>query len=762
VAQDPTVPVIPVHLDEPTLSGAVAPAAAPSRRGWTDGAAWGAAVGVVVAMVGHVGASPWDVLLGVVLGGLALALVDGVVAAVRAAVRLLVRRRFPGLAARLGRARTIRVSFPLTGLVLVLGPWLAPARLFGIVNAGAAGSLVVVATTIVGAALGWASGRRSRTTGLVALSAIAVGAVPLLWLADAGAGAGVVAPMTPAPVAALDLPDPGAPGPFTVRTATYGSGVNPHRPAFGAAATLTTEPLDGRGVAPTFGWAHRVHVRLATGASPDRLPIDATVWYPAEAEAAPLVLVVHGNHALSQASDPGYAYLGRHLASHGYVVASVDENFLNGSVAGDGRGTEQPLRVRVLLEHLRAWAAWASDGGPFDGRVDLEQVALIGHSRGGEAAAHAAAIARDPSQAPGPDWPALDDAVQVRAVVAIMPSDGGWEPAAGPRRLRDVSYLVLGAGLDGDATTWQGLAQYHRIDLTPGPSSFAAFAYLQRANHGQANTVWGRNDQGWLESAILDRGGLLVGEEQRRATRMLVTAFLDAALRGEDGSRAVFTRPDAARAWLPDDVVVTGYRDGSSRALRRSRPEAGESATVAGGDVDVLTLRARDGERSLGTTAVRLTWPAGAATTLRYAVADGDPAPHPGDVLSVAYGSADLAAPARLEVEVADRDGVRASLPVDLTTALRPPLPARVAKLPTVAARYGVGAAFAWPAEYLLQTYELPLSAFATAQPELDLDRLATVTIRPETGRAAEVHVGEVAFRHRTAGELAATGDRAG
>jgi dienelactone hydrolase len=749
----------PDLVAEPRPPEATLPAPSSQPRGWADGAAWGAAVGVAVAMAGLLGSSPWDVLLGVVLGVLSLALVDGIVALVRAVVRVLIRRRFARVADRLARTRTTRLSFPLTGLLLMLGPCVAPQTPLAVITVGAAGSIVIVLTTAVGAVLGRARRRRSAAAVGVALVAVVLAFVPLTWLAGAGAGSGIVAAPTPTTSATLNLPDPGVPGPFAVSTATYGSGVNPHRPAFGDDATRRTVPVDGSAdVAAVFNPFHRLHVRLATGATPDRLPIDGTVWFPAEVEAAPLVLVVHGNHALNHASDPGFAYLGRHLASHGYVVVSVDQNFLNGSKLGDGRGAEQPLRVRILLEHLRVWERWASDGGPFDGRVDLQRVALIGHSRGGEAVVHAAAIAQDPSLVPDPTWPVLDDHVRVEAVAALMPSDGQWQQG-GPRRLDDTSYLVLGAGLDGDVTTWQGLAQYHRVDLTSDGRHFAAFAYLQRANHGQANTVWGRDDLGWLNSAILDRGGLLGGEEQRRATQVLLTAFLDAALQGEDGSRGVFTRPDAARGWLPEDVLVTGYRDATTLPLQRTRPDAAASDTNDS-TVDVLTLRARDGEQSLGTAAVRLSWRAGAAPTLHFAVPD-DPGLQPDDVLSIAYGAAELGDPPRLTVEVEDADGVHVALPIDLTTALRPPLPARVAKLPALAARYGMAAEFVWPAEQLLQTYELPLAALVAKRPALHLDRLVAVTLRPETDGPASVHLGKVAFRHRTAAEVLATDDAA-
>jgi hypothetical protein len=67
------------------------------------------------------------------------------------------------------------------------------------------------------------------------------------------------------------------------------------------------------------------------------------------------VLIVHGNHAMSRPSEPGNAYLGEHLASHGYLVAAIDEKCLNGLFFCDGQFAELPLRAWLILQHLQAW-----------------------------------------------------------------------------------------------------------------------------------------------------------------------------------------------------------------------------------------------------------------------------------------------------------------------------------------------------------------------------------------------------------------------
>ena len=93
------------------------------------------------------------------------------------------------------------------------------------------------------------------------------------------------------------------------------------------------------------------------------------------------MLIVHGNHDMKDFSDPGYAYLGELMASRGFILASVDENFLNGNIRG-----ENDARGWMLLQHLKAWRAFNdSAGSPFYHKVDMGNIALMGHSRGGEA-----------------------------------------------------------------------------------------------------------------------------------------------------------------------------------------------------------------------------------------------------------------------------------------------------------------------------------------------------------------------------------------
>jgi len=68
------------------------------------------------------------------------------------------------------------------------------------------------------------------------------------WLLDDGSPA-VMPPRASTAVGPLDMPDPSQPGPYNVRTLTYGSGDDRHRPEYGVDADLVTAPVDGSALA---------------------------------------------------------------------------------------------------------------------------------------------------------------------------------------------------------------------------------------------------------------------------------------------------------------------------------------------------------------------------------------------------------------------------------------------------------------------------------------------------------------------------------
>ncbi|MCL1964462.1 MAG: hypothetical protein FWF69_05305 [Firmicutes bacterium] len=398
--------------------------------------------------------------------------------------------------------------------------------------------------------------------GALALSILAlmVWPGPALKLSDRPAKATLALPYAErANNTATALDDPSAPGDHAYSVYYY------------ATPGQKIEPYPGREAIPTQtvnasellnGWNFMRTSQLGFG--PDALPLNAQVWMPEGKGPFPLTLIVHGNHDSADRSDGGYAYLGGLLASRGIIAASVDENFLNSSMVYDlfifaGLKRENDARAFLLLEHLRQWHAWNADASsPFFGRVDFENLALIGHSRGGEAAAVAASFAQL-GHYPDNGMLRFDYPFQIKTIVAIAPVHGQYNPAGLEVGLRNVNYLVLHGEHDMDVMSFMGANMYRRADVSD--EGIKAQIWMQYANHGQFNSAWGASDYTGLQNWAFNGKLLMPMEEQQQAAKVFIGAFLEATLLGKEEYTALFKHFAQGAQWLPPAVYVTDYAD---------------------------------------------------------------------------------------------------------------------------------------------------------------------------------------------------------
>ena len=604
----------------------------------------------------------------------------------------------------------------------------------------------------------------------------------------------------------LDAENPARFGPHAVRTLYYGSGTDKNRPEYRDSVAVVTEPVDASKFV-SLGGSAKSRNRY-WGFSPDSFPLNGRVWYPDAPGPRPLVLVVHGNHDMRDFSDPGYDWLGELLASRGYVLASVDMNFVNGGIRD-----ENDARGWLLLKHLQAWQEFTDDeDGPLHGVADMNRIALIGHSRGGEAVGHAAAFNRLTRY---PDDASLefDFGFSIRAVVAIAPVDGQYLPANQRVPVENVNYLVFHGSHDGDVTSFHGLRQFNRVRFTDGGDWFKSAVYVYRANHGQWNTVWGAHDNGPRSGRILELDGLLAPEDQREFGRVFVSAFLDVALKGDDRYRPLFRDHRVGGGWLPKTMYVTRFKDSSFRPLadfeedidvttgtaegvsllgkgfstwKESRLElrsANRSATSSSQLDQAVWLgwnnayKDRDGEPAPPAMfAITLPpglaerWQTGPESTLELHVAGLDEEPGPRDRPNSVEdgdrrapqekrnaGAEDEAAsdddkpPLDLTVEASDAEGDAARVALSGYGPLRRPLTIRIYRR-----RDQEDDRFENPWETILQHFSIPLSDLALANPAFDPETLRSVQLVFDRSSAGTVVVDDIGLSRMHPGFLAA------
>jgi dienelactone hydrolase len=660
---------------------------------------------------------------------------------------------------------TILRKLPRLAAGFVVGAFLFLVALFWFDSLGywTAGALLLIECTLGAAiatvlAAGWRGAARNKRVVSIAIGVLALAAN--VWLVRFLRSDGIdeellrlekkTAGAKPPPLAA---PDPSAPGPFGVKTLFYGSGTDLRRPEYGNSVAIRTGTRDASAFFKDFtGWKPFLRRRY-WGFGMDKLPLNGRVWYPDGAGRFPLVLIVHGNHEMTEFSDPGYRYLGELLASRGFIVASIDENFFNLGYFHDVP-KQQAARGWLLLEHLRIWREWNSTGGnPFYGKVDVENVALIGHSRGGEAVATAALFNRL-SFYPDDATIRFHYGFPIKSVIAIAPVDGQYKPAGQWRVMEDVNYFTLQGANDADMSSFEGSRQWDHIRFTGAGSYFKSELYVYRANHGQFNTVWGRTDAAAPRNWFLNLRPLLTGDEQRRIAKVYLSAFLEATLHNRREYVPLFEDYRRARQWLPDTLYVNRYLDSSNTVIANFNEDADvTTTTVPGGRLAGKNLAVwregripfRDGNReyngvSLGwnrsheKASYSITLPPGFATaqtvlTLSIAAQEDDDA-EPDEK----PGTTDFT------VAMESNDGAVARLPLSRFGILLPPIKVRFMKLEPLDRKF-----YKSPSEPVFQSIRLPLRSFAAQNARFDITKLKTV--RFEFDRTpSRVIVSEIGF----------------
>lgn len=316
----------------------------------------------------------------------------------------------------------------------------------------------------------------------------------------------------------------------------------------------------------------------------------------------PLVLFIPGRHAVCyDPDDPeaastrwpctgrfdevpthlGHHYLQQVLASQGHTTVSVGVNGVNAQddALGDG-GAD--ARARVVLRHLDHWVGLARDR-----QVDLDQVILVGHSRGGEGASRAAT--RIPLSAP----------YRVAGQVLLAPTNFATNTAP------YVPTVTVLPSCDGDVADLQGQRYTDTSrDVMTDDTSLKSSVLVMGANHNFFNTEW---TPGVSAAPSVDDWGGPADQPCGRRTperltapeqRAVGTVYVAGAVGLFTGQVEYLPLFDGSAATTPSvgDADVRSHAMGGGRDVRRPGIEATPTTSSGGARARLCTGRVGSGQ----------------------------------------------------------------------------------------------------------------------------------------------------------------------
>jgi hypothetical protein len=303
--------------------------------------------------------------------------------------------------------------------------------------------------------------------------------------------AGLFALVSIAPAFSVEAPDPTKAGPYTAKSGEYR-----FAPQVDNSVTpfATTEvwarvwyPTNKSGLLPLAVFLHGNH--STCGHMVGSVRVDDKADYSTTGK-CPTGYVVTPNHA-------GYDYIGKLLATQGYLVVSINANRGITAAPEDQRENDPGLilrRGRMILRHLQLLSTWHRNGGApasvgfnFKSRVDFSKIVIMGHSRGGDGVVAAYNIFKTNSS-----WRSLIPGAKFLAVAPLAPTDF---QTAQPN-VFGTSLSVLLPMCDGDVSRLSGIGFYDRsISVNPDTDgNFKSVFATWGADHNGYNTEWQVDD----------------------------------------------------------------------------------------------------------------------------------------------------------------------------------------------------------------------------------------------------------------------------
>ncbi|MBJ7328273.1 MAG: hypothetical protein JHC95_00160 [Solirubrobacteraceae bacterium] len=376
-------------------------------------------------------------------------------------------------------------------------------------------------------------------------------------------------------------------------------------------------------------------LNLPTAGATVSVPMRGSIHYPTGPGLSKIIVFVHGRHGICVGSLPsgtltcpdedapdgtpvttdirsygGYDYMADNLASHGYLVMSIEANVTNFDNGYSDAGAN--ARSQIIQGSLNLLFRWNNGKGPIVvgqddhtigtklvGKANFaEGIGLMGHSRGGDAVTDY--ITYNAGLSSGSRYP-------MSGVLALAPTNytANKTPVG-------TNYAVLLPACDGDVSTLQGARLYENSKYAGGNANFAKVQfYVEGTNHNFFNTTWTGDDNSNATDAACSRQQTattkrLTPADQRRVGQGIMNSFLRRYVGNEKAFDPMMTGevtlPETAKALESGvdlaDEVKTSYVGPVTQRLDVLRPTPSVDPLpdpLPAMDPDALTKTAQGG-----------------------------------------------------------------------------------------------------------------------------------------------------------------------
>ncbi|MCX6238291.1 MAG: hypothetical protein NTY07_12185 [Bacteroidia bacterium] len=336
-------------------------------------------------------------------------------------------------------------------------------------------------------------------------------------------------------------------------------------------------------------WGYPIYGNTPSGTL--SLPMVAEVRYPADSNGLnvpvsalqsnyPVIVIMHGMHSYTDPSYLGYNYLLDHLASHGFIALSIDCNAINAI------GGMQDTRGQAILAHLSLLQSKNTNPGLFNGKIDMTNIGIMGHSRGGDGVVQAEIY----NQTLGLGW-------NIKAIVPLAPTDfSGVSPS--PLNLTTSKLFCIYGSNDGDVWGGEnpstqyagtGFRFYDRATVEK------AMVFIYGATHNRFNTQWGTE-------SIVDVASpkVLSFDQHQKLLCGYMTAFMQVHLQGRT-EQVDYMTGELKIPQVSTVDVHSQYRKAVNRTLDDFESNPSLNQNTLGGNVNFVNLDGSPQEDILGT-----------------------------------------------------------------------------------------------------------------------------------------------------------------